>query len=71
MNVHHEFRVPMTIGHRIWRDTVRRAGNQPYENFALWESSLPANSRLCAYSDDQLAEVASLQHADKGFGCVL
>ena len=27
--------------------------------------------RLCAHSDDQLAEVASLQHADESFGRVL
>ena len=40
MNVQHEFRVPTTIGHRIWRDMVRRAGNQPYENLALWGGQL-------------------------------
>src|SRR5215831_2242357 len=27
--------------------------------------------RLCAHSDDQLPEVASLKHADEGFGRVL
>src|SRR5262245_47818639 len=30
----------MTVSHGVWADPIRHAGNQPYENFALWRWQL-------------------------------